>query len=455
VTKIQGNEKVEALFDDYSKAKKSLVNNKNVNSLIDNPNFFNNAKSPELSEKLCTEYLFYDYLVELYPPTNESKILADFFKKLKELYKDVLGQEIQIGDKVEQLGKSEVAKPFQRVVANQVLETEPSRIEPRKPYADVPYTNSRMTSSPKRGDTKFDEYDHSLEQINEVFDIKYESNKKSNKNSKPPLRDFGPSPIIPKGRNPQSKFVNTSPQFRDDQYEVDELSREDDDFGNEVFSRKPTPKLEPLAKTRQESKFKDQPKNEDPNNQKKNLNDEIDLLYKEKLDLTQEINDLAIKKKKFERKVQNAEKNLNQSKFETSFQSIYKQGNSNGGDVNNLSVIKKNKDLQINDLSKKIARLEGHFKEPDAYSNPVSDLRKSKFNTPSKVLPSQSFINESKSFAKTSTIQSLGGGSRYRPNEGSGTSFVNQMFNDIDRALNRGAPKYQTQNLTQSFYQYY
>jgi hypothetical protein len=455
VTKINGSERIDSTLADYSQAKKALSDNKNVNALIDNPNYLNNPKSPELSEKLCTEYLFYDYFMELYPPSNDSKSQIDFYNKLKELHKDVLGQEIRVEPKIEQLSKTEktiTVPPY--ITQNQVLETEPSHMEPKRTFNEMQYNPSRIQPPVKHLDTN-DDYDHSLEKIKEVFDIKPANNTKSMRESKPPISEYSPAPINSKSKKPPENNVKVSPHLKKAPNRIEEYPEEDDEFEYETYPKKNLLKVEPMVQQRPETKTNPQQNNKNEGNgQRNNFNKEINQLYKEKLDLTQEINDLAAKKLEFERKLKNAEKNAQQSKIENSHGSVYRQGKVPIVETNSLAQIKKKKDLDISELSKKIKKLEDNFKDPIYLQNPISDIRKNKFSTPSKIQPAQSFIHESRSLMKSSNINSIENGSKYKPAERSGTTFVNQMFSDIDRTLSRGGSKYQAQSLAHSYYQY-
>jgi len=458
---FKGDSKVERTYADYEQTKLTLDQNKHINLILDNPSYLNHAKSPELSEKTCTEYLFFMNLNEIYPPKYTTDGLTTFYKSLKQLCMDILHKEIYVDDKIRQLNKPESPKPVPKpvMISNQVLETEPSQIANRKNFIDMQYNPSRIATSPKRGDQHGDEYDQSLEEIKEVFNSQPEPKiSHSSKIVRNEVPDFIHSPVNNKSnrnnqKKPQSNFVDHSPQFTEIRKYNQEPSDDDED-PEEVFAvRKPThPEI--FINSKPDIKYKN-PYKQKPEikTQKEVLNKEIGQLQKERLDLTQEINDLAIKKQEYERKLKNYDRNVQQSKFEQSMNSGFKPSMPVTSETHNLVQIKRNKELEISELAKKISRLEDHIRDGAINSN-GSDPRKSKFGNQSKILPAQSFINESKSFLKTSIVNQPNSSSKYFATERSGTSFVNQMFSDIDRALNRGAPKYSTTNLTQSYYQY-
>ena len=459
---FKGDSKVERSFVDYEQTKLALDQNKHINLILDNPSYLNHAKSPELSEKTCTEYLFFMNLNEIYPPKYTNDGLIIFYKNLKQLCMDILHKDIQIDDKIRQLNKPESPKPVPKPVAipNKVLETEPSQIVNRKNFIDMQYNPSRIATSPKRGVHHEDEFDHSLEEIKEVFNSQPEPKMThSSRNARAEAPNFIHSPVNNKGsrnnqRKPPSNFVDHSPQFTEiRKYQQEPSQDEDDEDPEEVFAVKKQTNPEILINSKPDIKYKNPYKQKNEVRVKKEvLSKEIGQLQKERLDLTQEINDLAMKKQEYERKLKNQERNQ-QSKFEQSIGSGFKPSMPVTTETHNLVQIKRNKELEISELAKKIGRLEEHIRDTGINSN-GSDPKRSKFGNQSKILPAQSFINESKSYLKTSMVNQPNSGSKYFATERSGTSFVNQMFSDIDRALNRGAPKYSTSNLSHSYYQY-
>jgi hypothetical protein len=457
---FKDDSKVERSYTDYEQTKKALDQNKHVTSILENPTYLGHPKSAELSERSCTEYLFFMNLNEVYPPVYTKDGLTDFYNSLKMLCAEILNKQITVDDKIRQLNKPESPKPIARppTIPNKILETEPSQISKGKNFGDIQYNPSRIAISPKRGVQYGDEYDHSLEEIKEVFDTQPEQKiANSNRNVRKEAPDFIQSPVNNKSnrnnqKKPQSNFVDHSPQFTEIRKYHQEPS-EDEEDPEEVFAPRRPNYPEVLINSKPEIKYKN-PYNQKPEvkSQKNVLNKEISQLQKERLDLTQEINDLAAKKQEYERKLTKYERNGQPSKFEPSINST-KPAMPINSETHNLVQIKRNKELEISELAKKISRLEDHMKDHGINSN-GSDPRRNKFTNQSKILPAQSFINESKTFLKTSVVNQPTQNSKYFAAERSGTSFVNQMFSDIDRALNRGAPKYSTNNLSQSDYQY-
>ena len=360
-------------------------------------NFINTDQSGEnakIQEGLTCEYIFYDNLMNDIPKSDDLDAQLEFLDKLKNLHKDVFGKEVNIHEKVNYLTTSSF-EDIKQVRKGQT--------------GDIRGGNKVWTGKSKKVPVKqktvevrFDT--DGKDSNNEDYDYEMKSNNEGNKSSHTGKSD----------KVGNMKFT-LGMEDMEDMHDISEIPNKRG-VVKDPYATEPSKKPVPMIYENRPAKTNGTSKINDLKTKNKNLKEEIQELSMMKEDL--------------------------EEKIESSFQ-LQKKSNTSLG-LTNLKVnpkiselvsLRNQKELDIEEMKRKITRLENsnNCEDPvqQAYKSEVergSGFKQSRFK--SQIFEDGKIGGNSRIFKPKTTF--------LKTSEKSGSTFVNQMMNDISRVLSRG-----------------
>lgn len=383
---------MEAAIRAYGEAKTKAESSPQVQSFLGQDQTGENVR---VMEGLTCEFIFYDNLISEMPRDDELDSQLEFYQKLKSLHKDVFGKDLDIARRVETL-------------TNRSFERAPSS------HHSNAATNLRGTGRQQQQSTRGKYPDpevNSVELDNGANDYDYD------------MRSKSPNMDTRHGRQ-------QSPEHRNDMKFT--LGLEDGAINNEF----PDPSVyapplnEPYGRAQQGS-YRPGPMVPETRPSKTIAQAKFQELKKENDRLKTDINELSMIREDLEQKIENSF--ANQSRVSSSVVLTNLKASPN---TQALLDRKHQKEMEIEELRRKIQRLENTVREDpledsDRKPKPV-DLSDRKQNR------TRSQIYLEKDLTDRSRVLRPPKKTFVKVTEKSGSTFVNQMMNDINRVLTRG-----------------
>jgi len=392
-TSLRGDREVDASIRAYGEAKMKAEGNPQVQAFLGQDQTGENVRT---MEGLTCEFIFYDNVVSEMPRDDELDSQLEFYQKLKSLHKDVFGKDLDIARRVETLTN----RSFERAPSNQ-----------RSNAATDLRGTGRQPQQSTRGRYPDPEV-NSVDLDDGGNDYDYD------------MRSKSPNMDTRQGRN-------ESPEHRNDMKFT--LGLEDGGVNNEF----PEPHIyappvnESSYGRSQQSSHRPAPMIPETRPSKTISQAKMQELKKENDRLKTDINELSLIREDLEQKIENSF--VNQSRVSSS---VVITNLKASPQTQALLERKNQKEMEIDDLKRKIQRLENEgredpFEESDRRAKPVDLSDRKQHRTRSQVFLEKDLTERSrvlrppkKTFVKVA--------------EKSGSTFVNQMMNDISRVLTRG-----------------
>lgn len=393
--KIRENEEIMRQLTIYSEIKIKLDNNQQVQTFIISDQNGENAK---MLEGLTSEYIFYDNLIDQMPKTDQLDHQLEFYEKLKSLHKGVFGKDVDVQQKVDHLTTSS----FENVKQSNQQNT-------RNQAQVNSFKQNNIKPNPERqkdgASVDFERHSFEKDKISEDYDfeIKSKSNNLENKSARNDQND----------RVGDMKFTlgMDNDRFENDFQEDFDRQKSKDVPRSYSGNRKQNPVVPERFEPKTSTKYKTS--NVKQENQK----------------LKSEIHELSILKEDLAQKIDQSFTQNRKNNTSMNFSTI-----KSNPEVQQLIVMKNQKEQDIDDLKKKIERLETSMHVDPVFETVQSDRKgiyhQSGNKTRSMILDEKSMSGNTRTFKAKKTY--------VKNTEKSGSTFVNQMMNDINKVLGRG-----------------